>query len=141
MAFLDVKNYFRNFAVAQGLTEWRDALNIANIPENIVDKAFHVELGQFTQIQQNQDCIHLTMPLTFRFFVKAFRDTSGGYDKALAISETLLATVQAARNRATQTNIKNVQLSTGRLAPIDGSNDNTIMCEMIFSVLVIVEPS
>lgn len=139
-ALVDVKNYFRARGIAEGLKEWPDPFNIKNIPENIIDRAFHVELGDMKKISFNQQSLDLAVPCAFKFFLKGFIDVNSKYDDATTILENIILGSLKASNRLTQTNIKNVEFSNGKLSPIDDSNDNTILGEINFNCHVILNP-
>lgn len=140
MSMTAVRAYHRSRAQAIGLTEWLDGFNFSNIPSNIIDKSFHLEMGVATALKLNQTDQEIEYPITVRMFIKGFRDPASGIDTAIQYSEDLIKQAVNSVNRLTQTTgIKNVIFETLSIDPIADSNDNLVVASCVFRTLVILK--
>jgi len=141
MSLTKVKPYFKSVAEGQGFTIWPDGFNFENIPENLIDRAYHLELDNFSGEGQNQQDQEMLVPIIVRCFFKGFRDPDGAIDTAIQKAEDLITDAVKPSNRLTQyaNGIKNVVFINGGAIPIAESNDNTILLELNFSVRVILQ--
>ncbi len=137
MSFTDVRSYFRTRMKALGHKEWKDALNFENIPESIQDRTFHIESGTSNVNSQNQQALDVSQDVVVRLFVKGYRDTSGGIDRAISLAQLAICDIVDPDN-ANGDAIKNVDLVTMDVVERSDSNDNTIVVEMNYSVRLIM---
>lgn len=137
MSMTTVRPYFRARAKELGLTEWTDGFAFDNIPSNIINKAFHMEMGAFQGSQRNQLDQQIYFPITFRFFLKGFRDPASAIDSAILLSENLIKNCCKPENSLTQgTGLTNVIFDSGRQLPVGPSNDNLVMSELNFRAFI-----
>lgn len=139
MSITAVKSYFRSRCTAVGLKEWKDGFAFDNIPSNIIDKSYHLEIGPAVGVSLNQNDQEINCQIIVRIFVKGFRDPASGIDTALSLTENLLEQSLAANNRLTQTSgIKQVTFENVNFEPPQGNNDNLIIASVQFRVLTIL---
>lgn len=140
MSMTAVRSYHRSRAQALGLVEWKDGFNFSNIPANIINKSFHLEMGVATARKLNQTDQELEYPVTVRVFIKGYRDPASGIDSAIQYAEDLIKQEVTSVNRLTQTTgIKNVVFETLSIDPIAESNDNLVVASIVFRALVILK--
>ncbi len=129
--------YFRTILNSLGHKEWKDAFSDDNIPSTVLDRMYHLLLGEASSIKQNQDMIELTAPMAIKLYVKGYKDPVDGRDKAAAYFDNILKNALAADNRVTQTNgIKNITFVGGGLSELDVDNDNIIKVTMNFNCFI-----
>lgn len=135
MSLISSRSYLRARAEAIGLTEWKDGFNFSNIPSNIIDKSFHLEVGQAVGVKANQYDQELNFSHTVRLFVKGFRNPASGIDTAIARAEDYIKACVNAPNRVGQTNgIKNVIFENASFEAGDSTNDNLVVASLTFRI-------
>lgn len=72
MIIKPVKDYIRQTVNGFGYKEWKDAFNFENIPGNMFDNAYHIEV-QIPSITLGQQWYENDMAITLRFFKKGGR--------------------------------------------------------------------
>lgn len=132
-----IRPYFRTRIDALGYTEWKDGLNIENIPSNILNQSYHMSVVSTDPIAQNQADLDTENQITINFFFKGYRYPALAIDTALSSSETILLDVLKAENRIGD-DLINVRLISLNHFELDDSNDNAIRTEMIFSCRVVL---
>ncbi len=141
MSLANVIPYFRSVMTTLNHQEWRDALADDNIPKTLLDRAFHMRLGEATTIKQNQEVIEITQPIAIQLFVKGYRNTADGRDRAVgyqdAIVKKALETDRRCAN-ATYTGIKNVQFQSTAINELSNDNDNVMKVTLNFNCIVMV---
>lgn len=138
MAWADVRPFFRSHLEAQGFTEWTDGFyDIQNIPETIIDKAYHISMGTINGDRQNQTDQESTLNIEVRTIHKGFRYPAEAIDAAVEYANEIMCAVVSPQSRTTATGILNVIFNAVDIAPIDNSNDNTVVVTHAYSVRVI----
>ena len=132
-----VRGYFRTHLDAVGLSEWRDGFNFENIPANILDRAYHIEVGTTTTGPANQMHYTFQMPITVRVFLKGFRDPSQSIDDALDLANTIYAEVLDAANRLQTAGLKDIRPTSVFPQPLQLTNDNAVILELGFIAYLI----
>jgi hypothetical protein len=141
MSIADVKPYFRSRLNALELKEWSDPFNFANIPETLLDRSYHLQLGTVTQSSVGQQGMTLNVPITLRVFFRGFNKPLAAYDKASVAANDIILDCLDPLFRATQTNgIKNVLLGSSDILPLDVSNDNSMYVEQSYNVMILICP-
>lgn len=135
MSLTAVKAYFETRLDALNYHEWDDAFNIENIPDTLVDKAYHVEFNSISSSGTSHKVHEFDFPVTVRVFLKGFRDVDAAKDDAVVQYESILGGVLAPANRL-GTAIKDIVPNNMVLLPIAQSNDNDIILEMTFTAKV-----
>lgn len=134
----DVLAYCRARLTALGRVEHVDTFNFNNIPEPRLSKAFHLELGASTGETNNQDHQTARVPVTVRLPFAPARLVKPIREEAAVFADTVIAAFINPRNRLTQTNsIRNVKFDTMTMDPLANSNDNGLIVNLIFTMLVI----
>lgn len=135
------RDYFRKILNPLGLKEWREGFAINNIPSNIYDRAYHLETGIVSGGPANQCDQETNTNITVRVFLKGYRDTTEAIEKALGIGEIIVKKAINVANRTGSHPVKNVFYNQMITLPLDAvENDNAVILEMDFTVLVILNP-
>jgi hypothetical protein len=138
MSLSDIRPYFRTHFTAEGFTEWKDGFGADNIPENIIDKAFHIDgTSTIGGISNNQADMDTGTAQLVRFFIKGFRNPADAIDKAYLKVENILKRTQKSSNRLTT--LLDVVFEGASILPLADSNDNAVLVEMNFTARVIVD--
>ena len=82
MIITPVKDYIRQTIDGYGYKEWKDAFNFENIPGNMFDKAYHLDI-QIPTITLGQQWYENTLVITARFFRKGGRSVVDVLDEAM----------------------------------------------------------
>ncbi len=139
MSMSACRTYFRARANTIGLREWKDGFSFSNIPSNIFDKAYHIEIGPGVGVSLNQNDQVINVQVIVRIFVKGFRDSAAGIDTAEALAENLIIEALDPVKRLTQTTgIKQVTFENVDYEPPLGDNDNLVIASVQFRVLTIL---
>jgi len=133
MSITGVLPYFRERLNGLGHSEWADALNFDNIPETIIDRAYHLDFGPLVGNSRNQNVSDLSPGVTVRLFVKGYRNTNEARDRLISFAQEAICDIIDPRNATIGPAVKNVVFTSMNIIPIDGSNDNTMYAEMNFS--------
>ncbi len=134
----DVKTYARTLMRGLSYVEWTDGFNFEDIPNTLLNSRFHVELGDASSKSINNDNDEILMPLTVRSFLQATGDPKKLIDQGALKGDTIITSFLKASNRTLQTGIKNVLFRSMKVLPLASSNDNGVIIEVRFDVLVIV---
>ena len=107
------------------LKEWKDAFNIDNIPESIIDNSFHIAIDEIVTTEDDSsvtDQVNIAVTL----FKKGFRETQTAHDEVLdkAISIRLNA---ISVSRYNQTIVRNVQATTTTATDMETNDNLTIV--------------
>lgn len=134
----DVKPYARTVLTGLGYKEHRDPFNKANIPANLIEKAFHLDQEAAQGVKNNQDNLEMNVPLRINLHKKGFRRVNDKFQEALADAETVRDAMLAPQTRLTQPYIKNVKLQSMEVTPLSESNDHAMLISFVFTFLVLV---
>jgi hypothetical protein len=135
MSLTEIRPYFRVHMKAEGFSEWADGFAIDNIPDNIIDYAFHISTPTVSGVVLNHTDQETETTVVVSYLIKGFRDPASAIDKVLEKGENILGRTQLASNRLTS-GIKNVLFQDLSITPLAASNDNVVLGEMTFLVRV-----
>ncbi len=138
MSFTAVRSYFRARATSSGWKEWKDVFDDQNIPQTILDGAYHLPPLSSGSSRTNQIDTEVPVTQVVRFFKKGHRDVAAGLDSAILSAESFVKLCLKASNRLTGAGLKNVQLSSMSYDQL-GNNNDLIRVTMTFSCLVILD--
>lgn len=135
-AFAAIRPLFRTQMNGLGFSEHKDAFNYENIPNTIINKAYHIDTptggrkGPYDQLSQEveHDCV-------IRVFYKGFRYPADAVDLAMNDYGRILHTLLAPSVRL-GTKVKNIYLSDVAIKPLFPSNDNLVLLEITFTCLI-----
>jgi hypothetical protein len=142
MSLANIKPYFRDRMAAVGYeNEHTEAFNLENIPSTLRDEAFHILVGAATGQSNNQNHLVMTVEVELQMFFKGYRSEEDGRLRAEIAMENILKETLTAKNRVTQasTGIKNVEVDTAAIAPLDESRDNVSAMAILFSVTYMLD--
>lgn len=136
----DVRSYFKARLNNISLKEWKVAFE-EEIPENIIDRAYHVIHGAVVVVRNDHTNIELHVPVSANVYLKGFRDTMDGFDRAAILIDQVLAEVLKIQTRLTQsTSIKNILLESVETGPLNPENLNIMKIVFVFNAFVIINP-
>lgn len=133
MSWANIRPYFKTHLDAAGLHEHSDAFNRDNIPEDLLDGAYHVEFGDFIGVRFNQSDYQNNVQVYVRIFKNAFYDTQSGYDEMISIGEDVTKRIMKPTNRNGLA-LKQIFLNRMTANRFAESNDNSMFLEMDFTV-------
>lgn len=119
-----------------GFVEWKDAFNVENIPSTRLHKAFHIQFQNVRGDSLNQSDYESTALIELKHLVKGQVDTDSSVDLALKLSEDIIVALLDPTERLNNVTIKRVFVEGFDLAPIDVTNDNSILVTMQISFLL-----
>ena len=134
MSMSSVLPYFRTRMESLGYVEHRDAFDFENIPENILDKAYHLTLSPVDFIDANQTMHQISFPVVVRAFFKGYSndDSTSTLDDVIVETELIYADILSLANRL-GIDIKNVTPGGFVINPVSDSNQNDLVLEMEFT--------
>lgn len=138
MSVVEVRTYFRNAMDGLGHIEWQDGFNFSNIPDNILDRSYHITSGRISGDIIAHRPMKLSSEVALRLFVKGYSGPQAAIDQALAYGEDILCEVLATENRA-GTVIININFVDMAVNPVADSNDNDVVLEMNFTAISYME--
>lgn len=137
MSWTGVRPYFKTQLESRGYELWPDGFNFENIPSNIMDRSYHVDISPITGDRQNQSDQESTLDVSVRTFYKGYRDPQEAKDKAIEESEEIMKLCVKPSNRAATEGILNVVFNEVTIDALDESNDNAVVATASYSVRVI----
>lgn len=138
MSLVNVLPFFRTRMDGLGYSEWEDAFSIENIPATIFNKSYHLEVSPVIGEPIPHRSQQIEMPIILRAFYKGYRSINDARDDAISESETILGDILTSSVRLS-VNVKNILFDSYQLLPLNESNDNSIILEINFRAIVILE--
>lgn len=122
---------------ALNLREWTDGFSRANIPSNILDNSFHIEIGQISSGPANNLIHEFKAPVIIRVFFKGYRNPAEAMDNALATGNSILNALLKSSVRFGGTdNLKDIRPVSVNPIPLSDSNDNSLILELAFETIL-----
>lgn len=142
MSFVNIKPYFqdRMRAVNLDLNEWSDAFDINNIPAQIIDRAWHIRIGTMGYQGTKHECLAFAAPVDIKVCLKGYRTPVEAIDNAHTLADAIVKECCKSTNSLNQANIKNVIPNLVNVREIGPSNDNLVVLEISFNVLIYISP-
>lgn len=132
MSLAAVRVFFRERMEGLGYTEHDQPFQPTVLAENIQDGSFHMETGVISSGPANQIVHDFEFPITIRVYKKGFADVLSAYDKIHEEADTILADLLDPLVRI-GTIIKDIVPDTVQPLPLDETNDNVIVLELVFT--------
>lgn len=133
----DIRPYFRTAMLALGYKEWKDGFNFENIPANTIDGAFHIATPSGSRRgAYSQETQEIEQDVEVRVFFKGFRDPALAIDKAMERYQLMLERILGPTRLGCS--IKNIYLNTMQILPLNETNDNSVILEVTFTCLIII---
>lgn len=139
MSLVDVRTYFKTKLNGLGFTQWTDAFDFQNIPNTVLDKNYFLETKTFSRISQNQIDLNLKCDVNVIVFLKGYRNLDTAYTESLSKALLIIKELTKISNAKTQSNIKNVNIESFDISPLDAASDNLFMINMSFSALLLID--
>lgn len=137
MSLTAVRPYFRARLNSLGYKEWDDAFYAENIPENIIDKAYHIDANEINRTSFSQTDLQLEHVVVTRLFYKGFFTPKDALDKTMERLDAILKEVLKPSNRLTgASGLRNVDLQGVTIEPLADSNNNTLLVTLTWNVQV-----
>lgn len=142
MSFVDVKPYFqaRMKATDADLNEWQDAFDVNNIPATVIDKAWHIRVGTMSYQGSKHECLAFGVPVDLKVCLKGYRSPYEAVDNAHGLADAIIKECCKSTTSLNQANIKNVIPNLVNVREIGPSNDNLVVLEISFNVLIYISP-
>lgn len=143
MSFTGLKPYFKerlNSINSGALKEWQDAFNVANIPATLLDKAYHIEINPSTYLGSAHGCLAFNAGVRVRVFFKGYATPAAAIDKATEYADYIIKAACLSTSRLNQAKLKNILPSGVSIDPLDGSNDNAAILEIVFTCNLYLDP-
>jgi len=137
MSMTEVRSYFRDRMNELGFKEHKDAFGL-EIGSTKIHKAYHIESGDISELQQNHGCAMFVYPLTVRFYLKGYRYPADAIDESIDFEQTIAKNCKSPATLA-ETTIRRVSLPSSSREPHSESNDNIVMTTMGFVAEVVLE--
>lgn len=137
MSLSFVAPYFESILTEQGWTRWEDPFKTDNIPSDILDHSFHIEIGDITGEGQNQTALETRTNVVVRLFRKGFQNPNAVKEELLREVQALLCEALKHSKRLTAT-IKNVEFISARFEPLNFENDNSMLATVSFRTRVLL---
>lgn len=132
-----VRTFIGNKLTTLGLKQWADGFNRENIPANILNKSFHIEHGTFAITVGGQQTHEFRGPMTVRVFFSGYRDPLTAKDTALQFANTIFEALLAPDFRLSEgTNLKDIRPVSVVPVPLAASNDNSLILELVFELVL-----
>lgn len=129
-----LRPYFRSRLASLGFNEWPEPFDFQNIPSNIIDRSFNLELGTITGTERMHLHHEFDALVTVRAFFKGFREPATALDEAIARAELIFKDCCKAENWG-PTPLKGVTVQSVDFLPLDNDlNDNVVFCLIVFAV-------
>ena len=141
MSLSKVRTYFRNqfTATDSKFKEWDDAFNSANIPSNIIDKAYHIT---YSVPSSDPFSTHLTdnVEVSVSVFFKGYKKPTDTLDMAMDLCNEFRLNCVSISNiesfKSTDDNPIYGVISNSITPTFVETNDNRIVVELSFTVSV-----
>lgn len=131
MSLSDFRGHFRTAMNGLGHVEWPDGFNYKNIPDNLLDRSYHISSGTISGDTISQRSMKLEAGITIRLFIKGYTGAAVAIDNAIVYGEEILCTVLASDQRLA-VDVKNINFIDMSVEAIDVSNDNDVMLTINF---------
>lgn len=141
MSWTVIRPYFNAILETKEYREWPDAFAVDNIPDNVLDKSYHVSIGLIAGIRQNQLDQETEVEVVVRTFHKGYANPQEAIDFAISETESIMkecVKVSDVGGRVSTAGILNVVFNEAAFDPLDASNDNSIVVTSTYTVRVIV---
>jgi hypothetical protein len=132
-----VRGFFRTRLDGLGYNEWTDGFNIENIPSTVLDKSYHLAVGPIRSGPANQMHHVFDYPIVVSLFFKGFRDPSSAIDSSLDSAQDVLNDILDPAQRLQTNGLKDIRPNGILVRPLAGSNDNTVVVEISFNVVML----
>lgn len=146
MSFSSIRSYIRTVmaTVDSNSKEWTDGFNIQNIPENIIDRSWHLTFNPTSPVSINQNCFRVDYPITLNVFILGGREVADAIDSANSLGQSIYQECLDHSNRlgitATSTaKIINIVPGVMSINPYGEDNDNTVRLQIDFNFQIYIE--
>jgi hypothetical protein len=136
MSLAVVRPFFRTEMKALGYKEHDDAFNVENIPNNILEKGFHLDTESVGGSTSQQLVHPFTYNLKVRAFKKCYKNTVECLDNADLIADEVYGAVLSPSSRYGVA-IKDIVPDGYTPTIYDDSNDNILVVEFNFTIKLI----
>jgi len=137
MSFSTVRPYFRNRFNTLGYNEWTDLFNTENIPENIIDRSYHINANDTAVAQTTHGCVEAKPNVITTLFFKGYRSPAETLDQiAVSIDNVLKEVLKPSTINAQTNGLRNVLIDRWTIRPIADTNDNTFVVEFYWIVQI-----
>lgn len=129
----ELTTLFDDKLTALRFKKWDLPFAYDNIPANILDRSFHLTVGQISSGPAVQLVHEFRVPIMVRLFFKGYRDPLSAMSAALSETDAIYAALLKPSVRlGGKDNLKDIRPVSVQPFPIDSTNDNSIILELLF---------
>lgn len=136
MSLTGIRQFIRTNMDDLGFQEWTDAFNTDNIPNDILDKSYHILSTTVDESTVNMHDLPLEFEQQISVFRKGFRDPAQAVDTIIEDCENIICELMHPDNRFD--GHVNTIFRGFTIAPLNAENDNCVKAILTFNVRVIL---
>lgn len=133
-----VRSYIQDAMDELNYTEWRDGFDFDNVPENIINKLYHITTGAISQNSQNQTALDLTYPVLLQVYFHGYRYPVEAIEESLSCGQEIICRLVNPLT-ANGTNIKDVQFVSMEPVAKATTNDNIVLLQINLEVRLFLQ--
>lgn len=138
MKFGEVLPFLANAMTSLKFKQWEgQSFKYDSIPSTLMHRAFHIAPGQFDSGPANQNVHLFAAPYTIRIFFKGYRNPIDALNEAMNAASDVCEGLLRSAVRLSTPGIKDIRPRTIQPIQISTTNDNSVLVEMIFDVVLI----
>jgi hypothetical protein len=138
MSWSSVRPYFDTVLEELGYQNWPDGFGTDNVPSNLMDRAYHINIQTLTGIRQNQSDQETEIAVELKTWYKGYNDPAAAIDVAIAETQGIMQECVTPSRRTTTPGLMSVVFNEAGVDPIGPSNDNAVMVTASYTVKVVV---
>jgi len=137
MSLVDVVPYFDSKMIDLGYQSWDDEFNIDNIPRDLLDRSYHIEIGSIASGPASNTDFEFTFPviITVHSCITNALGSSDATNDMMIKAHSILDSILLAEDRY-GAELKQIYPVSINFEPISSSNDNIIRVRIEFGVQV-----
>ncbi len=116
--------------------QWELPFSHDNIPANIINKSFHIEMGQSQSGLANQHVHQFTVPLTLRFYFNGYKSPLAAMQASLDEMDGVLGLLLSPAVRLGQDGLMDIRPVSLQPFPISTSNEHCVYIEIVFDCIL-----
>lgn len=134
MSLSAIRPFLRTRMNALGFTEWTDGFNFDNIPETILDKAYHISSPSADGRAVTMHDLQVDFGHEIEVFRKGFNDPAEAIDMIIEDMEDIICDLLDPEQRFD--GHLNIEIKGFTLEPLNDENDNSVKATLSISVRV-----
>ena len=136
MSLANARSYLKTRMDGLGFTEWRDGFATDNIPETVLDRAYHVLVENIDGGPINHTHQTMSIQVSLKVFFRGYRDVTEAIDDSILSVETIVKDLCKVSNRTSE--LLNVIFNGAAFTPLNAFNDNSVLVDMDLTAEIIL---